>query len=1198
MPPEDDPDRSLSTPRPQARSGSGSTSKGWQPPAPEELQRALPQYQITQLLGRGGMGAVYKGIQLNLDRPVAIKILPPDFNDADAGMNYVERFKNEARAMARLNHAGIVKVFDFGETSEGLLYIVMEFIEGTDAQQILDQDDRVPSAQVLAIIAHICDALAYAHERGIIHRDIKPANIMITRQGEVKVADFGLAKMERAGESGLTRSGMTMGTLHYMAPEALMLGSSVDHRADIYAVGVMFYRMLTGRLPQGIFKPPSEVVPGLDPRLDAVVLRCLREDRDQRTQSASELRRELDAVVTSPVAKLPPPSPGPTSTHSSVRSGNVALEPKPSFQQTRPPVVVVKKSSHPLLWAAVVVLGGIIGVTTWQRQTPSPSQGTQGGGEMTSPIPTPPQSSPPPPTVSVSPTQPAPTPPASAAASPTSPLSAPATKSELKEKNISGFPDAAATVLSDTPQLRLSICNDATYLMVQAVVWGDHEDREGTTSDGRKIGDWTTLYFRTATPSQPTPQVDRDYLLNPWPRFPGLNYQIVLSERSTTTIKSDSQGRGSLQHVDKVNGGKARVDTLLIPLSELSKKPGETLWMRFYARSPVDQLNVRFPTSYSSEYKLSYTLIKDSALRLDPQLVADKRPGLSSPVAMAANPTPASIPTPAPPSVTPVNVGPQTWTDAKGRQITASFVRLVGDQVTLKMSGRDFDLPLSTLAPASQEQARTLAQTISPAASASTSTSINIGDAPDIKFTAVDGRQVDLAALKGKVVLIDFWATWCGPCVAGLPDLLSTWRKYHDQGFEIIGISLDSDKAALERMTKERGMAWPQYFDGKQWQNDLARRFGIRAVPTLWLVGKDGKIASTNARNGLEAQVAQLLGLAPSAPTAPANMPSVQASTSALPRRPLVTPQLAAIPFPSSNAANEITQYADAVLSFNPWAGRSATADAEGRKVAENEQIELLQDLGHFNFDLLLQVIEDCSVKLRNMVAVKSAVVKVVLQFANDQNKEAIFKVFEHNDALAAVIAEKGWIQDATGAMAVAVREYPYLTSYSSHEIGFFTVCFQSASDDVWKELEVLFAKTGFTAAHSALSQGMRSMPPAAKEEAAPRLERLVPLMWAAARQADPAASSTGYRILFCGEEAAHIGHADALQTLALYLTTGTPRVKEEHTASTQQRITNSVQELTGCPASLTAAETGRWVLDRLATLRWDATRRQFIPPP
>lgn len=1182
MPPEDDPDRFLSTPRPQARSGSGSTSKGWQPPAPEELQRALPQYQITQLLGRGGMGAVYKGIQLNLDRPIAIKILPPGFNDADAGMNYGERFKNEARAMARLNHAGIVKVFDFGETSEGLLYIVMEFIEGTDAQQMLDQDDRVPSAQALAIIAHICDALAYAHERGIIHRDIKPANIMITRQGEVKVADFGLAKMERAGESGLTRSGMTMGTLHYMAPEALMLGSSVDHRADIYAVGVMFYRMLTGRLPQGIFKPPSEVVPGLDPRLDAVVLRCLREDRDQRTQSASELRRELDAVVTSPVAKLPPPSPSPASTHSSVRSGNVALEPKPSFQQTRPPVVVVKKSSHPLLWAAVVVLGGIIGVTTWQRQTPSPSQGTQGGGEMSSPIPTPPQSRPPPPTVSVSPTQPAPTPPASAAASP---LSAPATKSELKEKNISGFPDADATVLSDTPQLLLSICNDATYLMVQAVVWGDHEDREGTTGDGRKIGDWTILYFRTATPSQPTPQVDRDYLLNPWPRFPGLNYQIVLSERSTTTIKSDSQGRGSLQHVDKVNGGKARVDTLLIPLSELSKKPGETLWMRFYARSPVDQLNVRFPTSYSSEYKLSYTLIKDSALRLDPQLVADKRPGLSSPVAMAANPTPASIPTPAPPPVTPVNVGPQTWTNAKGRQITASFVRLVGDQVTLKMNGRNFELPLSTLAPASQEQARTLAQTISPAASASTSTSINIGDAPDIKFTAVDGRQVDLAALKGKVVLIDFWATWCGPCVAGLPDLLSTWRKYHDQGFEIIGISLDSDKAALERMTKERGMAWPQYFDDKQWQNDLARRFGIRAVPTLWLIGKNGKIASTNARNGLEAQVAQLLGLAPFAVISHPPAGPVVASS----RRTVTTPKLAAIPFPAATDATTLGEYAQALLAYNPWENNQSD------KTGVQERLALLQDVAALNSAAVIWAAERHG---KIDVTSKDALVTVLRQHAGEQNKAAIFKAFEKNYVLAAVIAEKGWIQDAAQSMAAAVRAYPYQTGYSSHETGFFTICFQSTSNDVWKELEALFSKPGFSAADSVFKRGMEGIPDFVKMRTKPKLNRLITLMIEAARQADPARPSTPYRLLRCSELAAGVGHADALQTLALYLTTGTPRVKEEHTASTQQRITNSVQELTGCPASLTAAETGRWVLDLLATLRWDATRRQFITPP
>ena len=281
---------------------SSSGSQRWQPPTAAELQLLLPQYEITALIGRGGMGAVYKGRQITLDRAVAIKILSNDLENTDA--SFAERFKNEARSMAKLSHPGIVAVHDSGETSDGLLYIVMEFIEGTDVSRMIAQQGRLHSEHAHAITAHVCDALAYAHERGIIHRDIKPANIMISHEGAVKVADFGLAKMHQAeeGASGLTQSGMAMGTLNYMAPEALTLGTAVDHRADIYAVGVMLYQMLAGKLPQGLFELPSMLVPGLDPRFDSIIARAMRDDREIRYQSAREMRTDLDSIVTQPVA--------------------------------------------------------------------------------------------------------------------------------------------------------------------------------------------------------------------------------------------------------------------------------------------------------------------------------------------------------------------------------------------------------------------------------------------------------------------------------------------------------------------------------------------------------------------------------------------------------------------------------------------------------------------------------------------------------------------------------------------------------------------------------------------------------------------------------------------------------------------------------------------------------------------------------
>ncbi len=129
----------------------------------------------------------------------------------------------------------------------------------------------------------------------------------------------------------------------------------------------------------------------------------------------------------------------------------------------------------------------------------------------------------------------------------------------------------------------------------------------------------------------------------------------------------------------------------------------------------------------------------------------------------------------------------------------------------------------------------------------------------EMKFTAVDGREVDLAKLQGKVVLIDFWATWCGPCVAELPNVIKAYKELHPKGFEIVGISLDSDKAELEGFVKEKGMEWPQYFDGKGWQNEISTKYGIDSIPAMWLLNKKGMVVSTNARGGLEETVAKLL---------------------------------------------------------------------------------------------------------------------------------------------------------------------------------------------------------------------------------------------------------------------------------------------------------------------------------------------------
>lgn len=274
----------------------------WQAPSVEQMQAMLPQYEILEILGRGGMGAVYKGRQKSLKRLVAIKILPPEASNDE--MKFVERFENEAQTMAAMNHPAIVSVYDFGETAEGLLYFIMEYVDGTDVHKMIQTSGMLGADYALAITAHVCDALEYAHSRGVIHRDIKPANILIDQEGRVKVADFGLAKVhDPSMTSGLTRTNMTMGTPDYVAPEALKMGMVVDHRADLYAVGVMLYQMLTGEVPRGMFRMPSEKSPGTDPRFDEIICKAMEAEREHRYQTASEVRHALDVIVTTPQPK-------------------------------------------------------------------------------------------------------------------------------------------------------------------------------------------------------------------------------------------------------------------------------------------------------------------------------------------------------------------------------------------------------------------------------------------------------------------------------------------------------------------------------------------------------------------------------------------------------------------------------------------------------------------------------------------------------------------------------------------------------------------------------------------------------------------------------------------------------------------------------------------------------------------------------
>ncbi len=263
------------------------------PPTVGRLSELFPSLEIIELLGAGGMGAVYKARQQGLDRLVALKILPEEFAH---DLKFALRFTREARTLAKLNHPNIVSVFEFGKVQD-TYYFLMEFVDGPTLREVVRAGQLAPE-HALAIVPHLCDALQYAHDKGVIHRDIKPENILMAQDGSVKIADFGLSRILGNDDQPamLTATHQIMGTPRYMAPEQLEGARGVDHRADIYSLGVVFYEMLTGELPIGRFEAPSRKVE-IDVRLDEVVLRTLEKEPQRRYQHASQIKSDIQTIT-------------------------------------------------------------------------------------------------------------------------------------------------------------------------------------------------------------------------------------------------------------------------------------------------------------------------------------------------------------------------------------------------------------------------------------------------------------------------------------------------------------------------------------------------------------------------------------------------------------------------------------------------------------------------------------------------------------------------------------------------------------------------------------------------------------------------------------------------------------------------------------------------------------------------------------
>jgi serine/threonine protein kinase len=264
------------------------------PPTPAELAPLFPGLEILEVAGHGGMGTIYKARQPQLDRLVALKILSPELGRDPA---FALHFSREAQALAKLNHSNIVRVFDFGQAG-GFYYFLMEYVDGVTLHALIQQK-AIRAEEAQRIVIEICHALQYAHDEGIVHRDIKPSNILLDKKGRVKIADFGLARLKEKRAKDSSAGGhreMFMGTPQYMAPEQVEHPWKVDRRADIYALGVVLYEMLTGALPTGDLEPPSHKA-RVDPLLDDIVMRALEKAPRRRYANANEFRAAVEEAT-------------------------------------------------------------------------------------------------------------------------------------------------------------------------------------------------------------------------------------------------------------------------------------------------------------------------------------------------------------------------------------------------------------------------------------------------------------------------------------------------------------------------------------------------------------------------------------------------------------------------------------------------------------------------------------------------------------------------------------------------------------------------------------------------------------------------------------------------------------------------------------------------------------------------------------
>ena len=323
----------------------------------------IRDYKIVKKLGEGGMGTVYLADDTMLERKVAIKVLNPLLTK-DA--HFTERFRQEAKVQASLVHPNIVSLFNYFQENENYC-MVMEFADGETLKHMISSKGPIPEQRAIWILSQMLEAVGFAHKRGIIHRDIKPGNILLTKDDTVKILDFGIAKILQ--DKGITKTGTKMGTIYYMSPEQIKAVKDIDHRTDIYSIGVTFYEMLSGRVPfnvdtdsdfeimneivQGEIQDPRKIYPHISDWIVNLLFKSVEKDRDRRVQTAEEFiqgllakgeTKEITSVSDNTVVEPPTQTDLNTNVPPPAQTNIRSLKPQTEPSAVTPPETPVKRT--------------------------------------------------------------------------------------------------------------------------------------------------------------------------------------------------------------------------------------------------------------------------------------------------------------------------------------------------------------------------------------------------------------------------------------------------------------------------------------------------------------------------------------------------------------------------------------------------------------------------------------------------------------------------------------------------------------------------------------------------------------------------------------------------------------------------------------------------------------------------------------